>query len=445
MHDQVGPKLGYGFEFMGSQDLKNILHPVEVFRVRPDAESMVTLPTFRAPVLEPAVPALPSVAVLPFANLTEDANEAFLSDGVTEDVTVALSRFRELFVIARHSAFVYKTRQSAPPEIARELGVRYLVEGSVRRQGARLRVTARLIEATSGQEIWGERYDHFVDEVFDVMDELTERIAATLARQIQVAERRRAAQSKPENLEAYGLVLRGQEQLLLLERNANAEARRHYERATQLDPRYARAYAAISRSLNYDWRYSWSQDAQQSLDKALEFANKAIEIDDYDARAYAELGFVQLYNKEHNACIAAYERSLELNPNDADILAEMGDALSHTGDNTRAVGNLKRAMRLNPYYPDYYLWYLGGAYYQMHSYEEAIEHIKMMKNPAEGSRILAASYAQLGRPPEAEAEAKKVLKTHPEFSIEHWYDVQPDKNPEDSEHFIEGLRKAGLK
>ena len=246
-------------------------------------------------------------------------------------------------------------------------------------------------------------------------------------------------------MEAYGLVLRGQELLLLHERGANSVARQHYERAVELDPAYARAYAAISRTLNFDWRYSWSSEAGGSLDRALDFANKAIQFDEFDARGYSELGFVQIYKKEHNASIAAYNRSIDLNPNDADVLAEMGDVLVHCGDNERAVELLSRAMRLNPYYPDWYLWYLAGAHYQMHDYEKAIDAVGKMSNPAEGRRVLAASYAQLGRMDEAHQQARQVLEVHPNFSLAHWAKVQPDKNPEDVEHFIEGLRKAGLK
>ena len=445
VYEQIKAKLGFGFEYMGPQELKNILHPVEVFRVRFDQQGMATLPAYREKEIAPKVPERPSVAVLPFIYDGEDNAEYYLADGITEDITVALCRFRELFVIARHSAFVYKSRHASTSDIGSELGVGYLVEGSIRRQGTRLRITSRLIDAASGQEIWGERYDHLFDEIFDVMDELTAKIAATLARQIQSEERRRIRKATMERLEAYGLVLKGQEFLFLHERQSNAMARKHYQKAVDLDPDYSRAYAAISRTLNHDWRYSWSEDAERSLDQALDYAHKAIDLDSYDARGYSEVGFVQLYKKQHSASIAAYERALELNPNDADMLAEMGDALSYAGQDDRAVELVKRAMRLNPYYPDWYIWCLGDSYFRQGDYEETIRTLMQMRNPAEAQRLLAASHAHLGNLEKAREHAAQVMKVHPNFSIKHWRTVPPIKHPERLETLIEGLRKAGLK
>ena len=446
VHEQVQARLGLGFEYLGPQELKNILQPVEVYRVQLDPKSMVTQPTFREESKPLEVPTTPSVAVLPFKNLSEDQREYFLADGITEDITIALSKFRELFVIARDSAFVYKLRPVGTRETAAaELGVRYIVEGSVRREGDRLRVTVQLIDSESGREIWGERYDHAFAEIFAVMDDLTVTIASTLARHIDSEERRRSQQRNPDTLESYGLILKGQELLFLHERRSNAMARKHYETAAQLDPHYARAFAAISRTFNYDWRYSWSKDAAKSLDQAFEFANQAIRLDDYDARGYSELGFVNLYKKEHDASIAAYERAIQLNPNDADVLAEMGDALSYAGEDERAVELLKCAIRLNPFYPDWYLWYLGEAYFHLGDFQDAIKTLRKMRNPSEGHRLLASSYAHLGEMKEARHHAQQVMKVHPNFSITHWRTVPPYKHPEHLEVFIEGLRKAGLK
>jgi TolB-like protein/cytochrome c-type biogenesis protein CcmH/NrfG len=445
VYEHIKTKLAFGYEPMGPQELKNILHPVEVYRVRFDTPGLATQQSYREEETQLDLPDLPSVAILPFKNLSGDTGEYYLADGITDDITIALSRFRELFVISRQSAFVYKTRNSPIAEIARELGVRYLVEGSLRRRGTRMRISTQLIEAASGHEVWGEQYDHFFDEVFDVLDELTTTIAVTLALQIQEQERRRVLKAETKDLEAYGLVLRGQELLFLHEQRSNALARRNYERAVELDPEYARGYAAISRTLNYDWRYSWTKGSHELLDRALELADQAVRLDSYDARGFSEVGFVQLYRKEHDASTAAYDRARMLNPNDADLLAEMGDALASCGRPQEAVELLNKAMRLNPYYPDWYLWNLGGAYYQVHDYEKAIATVRKMHNPTEGRRVLAASYAQLGQMEEARKQASAVLQAHPQFSLEHWAEVQPDKDPGDVEHLIEGLRKAGLK
>lgn len=446
VHEQVKTSFALGFEYLGRQELKNILQPVEVYRVRHDPKSLATLPTFREESKPLEVPARPSIAVLPFRNLSENQREYFLADGVTDDIIIALSKFRELFVIARDSAFVYKLRPSGAREsAAKELGVRYLVEGSVRREGDRLRVNTQLIDSESGREIWGERYDHPFGEIFAVMDDLTVTIACALARHIDSEERRRAQQAKTNNLESYGLVLKGQELLFRHEERANVLARKHYETAAELDPHYARAYAAISRTFNFDWRYSWSEDAAKSLDQALEFAKQAIHLDEFDARGYSELGFVNLYKKEHDASIAAYERAIQLNPNDADVLAEMGDALSYAGEDERAVELLKHAIRLNPFYPDWYLWYLGEAYFHLGNFEDAIKTLRKMRNPSEGHRLLASSYAHLGEMKEARHHATQVMKVHPNFSVAHWRTVPPYKHKEQLEVFIEGLRKAGLK
>ncbi len=445
VHEQVQDKLAYGYEFMGPQEFENIVQPVHAYRVRFDQQPLVTQIHSRTRDEPLELPDQPSVAVLPFQNLSDDEREIYLSDGFTEDLTMALSKFRELFVIARNSAFQFELRSRSPQDIGRQLGVRYLVEGSLLRRGNRLRVTTRLIEATSGDGLWGERFDHFFDEVFHVLDELAVSVAATLAQQIATEERKRVMKAETDDLQAYSLVLRGQELLFLHEKRSNKMARKHYERAVEIDPGYARAYAAMSRTLNYDWRYSWSENTSRLLDRALDLAQQAVHLDNFDARGYSELGFVNLYKKQHDASISCYERALRLNPNDADLMAEMADSLTHCGRPEDAVEQLKQAMRLNPYYPDWYSWYLGGAYQQLREYEKAIETVKRMQNPAEGHRLLASCYARLGRMEEARAEAAEVLRVHPEFSLDHWADVQPDRNPEDIEHFIEGLRIAGLK
>ena len=200
----------------------------------------------------------------------------------------------------------------------------------------------------------------------------------------------------------------------------------------------------MSRTYNYDWRYSWTESSDVALDKALDLARDAVSIDESDARGYAELGFVNLYRKRHRASIDAYQRSLTLNPNDADVMVEMADALAHAGRSEEAITQIEKAMRLNPFYPDLYLWNLGGAYFNLKQYEEAIETLERMHNPAEGRRLLAASHAHLGHLEEARQQAALVIEAHPDFSLQQWGTIQPDKNPDDTAHFVEGLKKAGL-
>ncbi len=200
----------------------------------------------------------------------------------------------------------------------------------------------------------------------------------------------------------------------------------------------------MSRTCNLDWRYAWSESPDSCLDKAVEFALAAIDRDSLDARGYSELGYALLYKKQHDASRAAYERAIALNPNDADLLAEMGDFHVYVGESERAVELLNRAMRLNPYYPDWYLWYLGDAYFQLGDFEETIRTVTKMHDQSEAHRLLAASYAQLGRMSEARKHAAQLLAKHPNFSIRHWQHVPPVKDPRELDQFIEGLRKAGL-
>jgi tetratricopeptide (TPR) repeat protein len=322
--------------------------------------------------------------------------------------------------------------------------VRYLLTGSLRRADRRIRIAVQLIEAKSGTALWSERYDGDLVDIFAFQDEVTEKITTRLAVQIDAAERRRVSSEQPPNLRAYGLILRGQHLSFQFKREANVHARRLFEQAVEFDPEYGRSYAAMSRTCNLDWRYAWSESPEASLDKAVDLALAAIDRDSLDARGYSELGYAYLYKKQHDASLAAYERAIELNPNDADSIAEMGDLYVYIGESKRGVDLLNRAIRLNPYYPDWYLWYLGDAYFQLGNFEETIRTVSKMTDQSEAHRLLAASYALLDRMGEARDHAQQLLIKHPNFSIKHWRHVPPVKHPEELDQFIEGLRKAGL-
>ena len=449
VYEQIRNKLNYGYECLGPQALKNIAEPVEVYRLRPEGGGavMTASPRPAASSRGPAMEDLssrPSVAVLPLVNMSGDPREDYFSDGVTEDITTSLSKFHDLFVIARGSSFTYKHKSMDVSQIGQALGVRYLVRGSVRRAGKKVRIAAQLVDAGSGRNLWADRFDRQLEDIFDLQDEITETIVTVMAVQIEVAERERMRTMRPADLEAYGLVLQGQQKLFHYTREDNSLARDMYMAALKVDARYARAFAAISRTYNFDWRYSWASSPQEALNKALDLARTAVSLDERDARGYAELGFVNLYRKQHERSIEAYRRSLVLNPNDADVMVEMADTLVHAGQSEEAIELMKKAMRLNPFYPDLYLWNLGGAYFNLRQYREAIGTLEGMHNPAEGRRLLAASYAHLDRLDDAKFQAVKVLEAHPDFSLKHWEMIQPDKNPDDTAHFVDGLKKAGL-
>jgi TolB-like protein len=386
-----------------------------------------------------------SVALLPLRNLSGVPEDESLCAGITGDIIHNLTRFRDLTVIAQHSALQINALALPPREIAERLGVRYVLLGHLQRSGRGLQVQARLIEADSEQVVWSMEFDGPLGDVFAFQDEVTEVIAVHLAAEIRAAQLRRAMETAPAELSAYGLVLQGQFLTHQYRRDANRRAQLLFERARRIDPGYGRSYAALSRTFNLDWRYAWSADPDAALDRALEMAELAIKCDLLDARGHAELGFVCLYRKQYQASLEAYERATELNPNDADILAEMADALTSIGQHERAIHLIARAMRLNPLYPDWYLWLLGGAHFNAGDYQRAIDTLERMQDRSEAHRLLASSYAHLGRMKEAQGHAARLMSVHPNFSIDHWRQVPPLADGEALERLIEGLRKAGLR
>jgi adenylate cyclase len=447
----VRDTLGVSMRSLGLQVLKNIAEPIEIFAIEINGPQ---LPTAAARVLPSGPsgqrllvgpPDQASVAVLPLDNPSGDPRDQHLCDGMTGDIITNLSRFRDLLVIARHSAFLFKGRSLASDQIGRHLGVRYLFTGGLRRSGTRLRLRVELCEAESGRVVWSDRYSGSLGDVFEFQDDVTAMIAARLVVQISAAEQRRLRAEHPPELRAYGLVLRGQDLSLRYRSEANSHARRLFEHAAEIDPGYGRCYAGMSRTFNLAWRYRWSPEPEAALDKAVDLAIKAISCDSLDAHSFAELGFAQLYKKRHDESLAAYERAVELNPNDADVLAEMGDSLVYSGQAERAVQLLERAMRLNPYYPDWYLWYLGDACFHLGDYEKTIDTVRKMRDQAEAHRLLAASHALLGQMKEARFHARQVLRVHPRFSVQHWQNVPPYKDCNDLRPLVEGLKKAGLK
>jgi adenylate cyclase len=431
---------------LGRQTLRNIAEPIEVFAVSLDSDPIPVEPLVLAPP-PPAQRLTPdsSLAVLPLENVSGDAADTHLCQGVVADIISNLCRFRSLMVTARHSAFLVSAQLKSMREIGQQLGVRYVLSGSFRRAGARIRITVDLIEAESENTIWSERYDGSLADIFVFQDAVTTTTASRLAVHIDMAERRRLSHQAYPNLHAYGLILRGQDMSFRFRPESNSHARRLFEQARDLDPRYGRSYAAMSRTFNVEWRYNWASDPEAALSEALSLAQRAVEYDDLDARGYSEMGLAHLYKKQHDESLAAYERALELNPNDADLLAEMGDCLVYVRQAERSVELLQQAIRLNPYHPDSYLWYLGDAYFHLGEYEKTIHTLLKMRDQSEGHRLLASSYALLDRMEEARRHATALMEAHPNFTIDQWRKVPPNKYPEDLKVFVEGLRKAGLR
>jgi len=443
VRDAVRDQSGMSLVPLGRPALKNLSESIEVFAVaQAKVPAVQTAQTTRT--APPSPPSRqPSVAVLALTNLSGDLANDHLCEGIVEDVIVDLSRFHSLMVIARHSTFLFRLEDSSPREIARRLGARYLLGGSLRRSGKRARIAVELIEAESEAVLWSDRFNIEMEELFDLQEEITGAVASRLAVQIDFAERRQESYY-PSDMRAYGLVLRGRHLITQFTKEANAHARRLFEEAIAIAPDYGRAYSAMSRTHNLDWRYSWSPEPDRSLDTAVELARSAIQLDRLDAQAFAELGFAHLYKKRHDDSLADYSRAMALNPNDADIIAEHADALVYSGQPEKSVELLEKAMRLNPYHPDWYLWYLADAYNAMGRAADVIATVRRMHNPDEGRRLLAANYAHLGKMTKARTQAAEVMLLHPEFTIGQWRHRPPYRDRAILERYIEGLRKAGL-
>ena len=451
VYQQVKNSGNFGYENLGSKQLKNIKDSIEIFRVTKDTHTAMRVSSPRKQQFDKPAPTelqeyevRPSVAVLPFRNPSGDADFDYFSDGVTEDIITNLSKFHNLFVISRGSSFTYKDTQLPMKQIGTELGVRYIADGSVRTAGNRIRISVHLVDTEKDQTLWTERYDRNLDDIFEVQDEISAIICNATSVKISDEENSRLARLLPNNLEAYDKLLQGQQHVFRYTKEDMRQARILYETAAKFDPRYARALAAIAQTLNFEWLFSWAEESEGALDHALSIAQEAVSLDQGDARGYAGVGFVSLYQKKHDASVKAYQRALLLNPNDADVIAALADTYAHSGCCEEAVKLIKKAMHLNPFYPDEYLWNLGGAYYTLKQYQNAIDVVNQMNNPTEGCRILAASYAQLGQLDIAREHAQKTLQAHPDFSLVQWQAMMPDKFVEDSMAFADGLRKAGL-
>ena len=394
------------------------------------------------------LPDKPSVAVLAFDTIGDPGQEYYIgADGVTVAITTELERFTDLFLIDRNTAFTYKGRRVKVRDVGRDLGVRYVVEGSVQRAGDEVLVTAQLADATEGRQVWAERYEGRVEDIFDFQNEITRRIVSSIFVEITEEELARIHSKDTDNLEAYEHVLRGREQLFRLTSEANAEARTNFKSAVELDPRYARAYAYLAWTHLNDWRLGWST-SPESLKQAFVYANQAVSLDKSVSDAHAAVGEVYLWRRQYDAAIAEVARAIELNPNNAGGYASLGDILTWRGMALEALDPLGEAMRLNPRFPFVYLWNLGHAYFVMERYEDAIAKLETARDrkpdfmPA--YLYLAASYARLDRTEDARAAMEKAVALNPRLSEAVLNAFLPYERPEDLGRVLGLLRKAGL-
>jgi adenylate cyclase len=398
------------------------------------------------------LPDKPSIVVLPFTNMGNAPEQDYFSDGLTEDLTSDLSRISNLFVISRNTAFFYKGKAVKMPELSRELGVQYVLEGSVRKADGRVRITAQLIDATKDRHLWSERYDRPLNDIFTLQDEIVQQIRAALQVEVLEAELERVRRIPTDNLTAYDTLLRGLDSWsrAFADRNkdANAQARQLFERVVELDPNYAQAYAQLSLTYWLEWWVGWNPDPQ-NLERAGKLAQQAITLNKSLPEAHMVLGSFYGWQKQHDRAIAEAERAIVLDPSGAEWYVFLGGMLSAAGRPEEGIKVVERAMRLNPRFPLGYLMNLGFAYRVAGRYEEAIATAKQMlarqPNFPPAYFMLAFSYAQLDRLEEARSAGAELQRLNPSFSLERWKQIAPFKDPALVDRDLAALRKAGLK
>jgi TolB-like protein len=382
-----------------------------------------------------------AVAVLPFANLSNDQAQSFFVDGIAEDLITDLSKIPGVTVIARHSSFAYQGRTVDIRTIASELGVQYLIQGSVRRAEDRLRINAQVIDAGDSSTLWADRFDRDLADVFKLQDEVVARIVSALVGKLPSASAlpmRRAA-----NLAAYDAFVRGRLFASQMTED-NKEARPLLARAIALDPNFADAHACLARSHHFAWTY-WAEPAEPHRSLSLTEARRAVALDPESSVAHAILGDVLVVHRQPHEGAAHFDRALHINPSDADAWTFKGTALTLDGRVPEGIEAVRNALRLNPYAQGWYIWALGFCQYAAGDYPGAVETLSGEATRRMGSRrILAASLAQLGRLDEARAEASGFLAANPHFSAAAWGEAQPFRLQADLQHFIDGYVKAGL-
>ena len=389
-----------------------------------------------------------SIIVLPFENLSGDAAQDYFADGITEDITLALGRFSDLSVIAREAAQQFKGKPPQAGELGRALRVRYVLQGSARRDGERVRVTAMLSDAQSSVQLWSDRYDGEVKDVFSVQDDITQKVVGALAIKLNDIERQRSLAKPPENLQAYDYLLRGRDYFLRRTRADNSTARRMFETAIQLDPNYAAAYVALGYTRVAAAFSGWTEQVAEAVEQARQYGQKALELDSGNAEAHALLGSVYLNLGQGERAVTEIRQAVALNPSDANSYAMLGGALTYSGQPAEGVEAFELAMRLNPDMGAGRFTPVGWAYYMVGRYEDAVrvQEAAVRKTPNEYfiHAGLAASYAQLGRMTDAKRAAQDTLRTWPFFRVDEFAD-QFAAGIAQKAAIKEGLRKAGLK
>jgi len=488
--DHIESKLPYGYDFIGDQTVKNIAKPVGAYRVLMDPRVTVkgklkeerptpakrmlffvgvvvvlvlafavgiwqfytkrpSLKTASVEKMAYQLPDKPSIAVLPFDNLSGDPDQEYFSDGLTEEIIAALSSVPKLFVIARNSTFTYKDKPVKIQQVSEELGVQYVLEGSVRKAGDKIRITAQLVDALNGHHLWAKSYDRNLSDIFAVQDEITKNIITAMQVKLTEGEEVKAVSKGTNNLEAYLKYLQANELISKLNPESNALAKKMAEEAVALDPKFAAAYYVLGRVNMVDVWVGASKSPKDSIAKAMKLLKKAIVLDDTYAQAYGLLGFLYSMTREHEKALAQAEKAVALNPNSAIAHFLVGKTLSFAGRWKDSIPEYKKAIRLNPIPPNNLFWSLGLSYAYTEQYEEAIKWcekaVHREPNDLLARTMMTVVYSLSGHDEKARAEANEVLRIQPKFSLEKSKKNITYKREVDRERFLSALRKAGLK
>jgi len=431
VRDEVQGKIDVKLEDMGEVALKNMERPVHVFKISLTSKAPQTVPSHTKG------PDRPSIAVLPFSNLSGDPEQQFFSDGITEDIITELSRFHTLFVIARNSSFQYRDKPTDMRRVGQELGAQYIVEGSVRKTGDRVRLTAQLIEAASGNHIWADRYDRPLTEIFSLQDDVVHRIARTVERRLSTDIAERAARKHPSSMAAYECVLKARENITDV-----AVAENLLNRAIELDASYAAAYAVLTqvRMLQY-----WLTAKTRFLDEAVAAARTAVSLDPNDSYTHAGLGGAYTLKRDYSRAEFHIKRALINNPNDEVALRTLAHWLVRVGRPEEALVTLNGALQHDPFPSDFHWDIAAIAFIIGRRYREAVDALMRVEEMAAWNHLyLAAAYGQLGDLEMARAEAAETLKMQPAFTIQRHMLVEAFQNAGDAEPLVEGMRNAGL-
>ena len=492
VYDQVRKIVEIPFEDIGEHRLKNIAEPIRVYRILPSplpwlkrlfsrrglvwgfsAAAGVALlllamaggafylrqpaALWDALIGDGSLTEHPAIAVLPFADMSATHDQQYLADGITEELTTGLAKFPELIVMSRNSTLTYKDKPTDTRQVGKDLNVRYLIEGSVQRADQDVRVTAQLIDASTGSQLWADGYDREISSIFAIRDDITRSIVGTLGGlggKLAQAEVARLSAKNPNSFTAYDYLMRGWYEWHKFTRESNAAARDLFELARKIDPNYARAYAGLAWAYADDYDYEWTEDFEKTLKLTLEMAQTAVRLDPNDYQAQWALGWACLYNRQYEQAMAHYLRARELNPNDAELLAEMANFLIWIGQPKQAIDQVKEAIRLNPFHENWYEQYLGWAYEEAGMPQKAIEIFEQaidLQNPDDDGLwyfpFIAAAYADptVERMDDAREIVKTLLSRKPEFSIsEALSHAYPYKTKELVDRFVNAARRAGV-